>query len=249
MAETDEVQEVQKVEEASPIEGETEAPPSEGPKPETVDKDAYEKLQARYQYNEREKRRLERELQEREIKQEPKREQKGKPNEDDFDSYNEYVEAVADWKAEEKLSVLEQRAQQITEQKKLNDRKARLDDLVATETAKDPDFIQKALIPTKLEDVIIDSEYLAEIALYLGSNLDVAQKLVNMEKSAAAKEIGRIEARIEYEKKGPAPRANSKAPSTTKTVGGSEGPGKDPLKMSTEEYIVWKDRQEFGAAR
>lgn len=110
--------------------------------------------------------------------------------------------------------------------------------------AKDhPDFTEvfneDLPISQAMAEVIVQSEIGAEVAYYLGKNADVAEKIAGLSAAAAAREIGRIEARLELQKSTPKPV--SKAPEPAPSIDGAS-PGnveKDPMKMSDAEYTKW----------
>jgi hypothetical protein len=88
-----------------------------------------------------------------------------------------------------------------------------------------------------MAEAIIESEKGAEVLYHLGSHPDEAKRIAMLSPLAAARELGRIEARLSM----PAPRTTTKAPPPVKPVGASDaGVRKDPATMSQAEYEAWR---------
>lgn len=90
-----------------------------------------------------------------------------------------------------------------------------------------------------LAQLVVESEQGPEIAYHLGSNPEVAEKIAAMPMHLAAKEIGKIEARLE---KAPKPKNKSKAPEPIKPVKGKDA---GAVERSAEEMPM----EEYAAAR
>ena len=149
-----------------------------------------------------------------------------KPKPEQFKTYEEYLDKLSDWKLDqrEKAAVAQREAEtakstQQTVQKRWteNSQKAR-------EKHADFDHVidQDLEISRPMLDAILDSEIGPEVAYFLGKNPAEAQRIAGLSPTAAAREIGKIEAKLapaaEPEKK-PEP---SKAPApATPVKGGS----------------------------
>jgi hypothetical protein len=98
-----------------------------------------------------------------------------------------------------------------------------------------------------MAEAILESEYNVDIAYYLGQNREESAKIAQMSPLAAAKAIGRIEARIERNataSKQVEPKRVSKAPEPVKPVAtSSDAPTKNPDDMSAEEWLAHRNRQ------
>jgi hypothetical protein len=81
-----------------------------------------------------------------------------------------------------------------------------------------------------------------EIAYYLAENVAKLAEIAQLPPKTMAREIGRIEARLEAAKATPAP-AVSKAPPPVAKVEASESVDKDPSNMSDAEFAKWRKRQ------
>jgi hypothetical protein len=84
--------------------------------------------------------------------------------------------------------------------------------------------------------LIVESEKGPLIAHHLAKNPNKAAELNRMSPLAAAREIGRLEARLSL----PKPKTTTSAPTPLKPLKGSAAPAKDPSKMSNAEYRAWR---------
>lgn len=175
-----------------------------------------------------------------------------KPAPDNYSDYDSYLEALAEWKADQRLqshlSEQQQRQQQEAQQQTQRERVQAFQQKAQEFAQQHPDFESVAMSPSvpitqSMFEVIIDSEQGPEIAYHLGQHPDTAQKIARMNATAAAREIGKLEAQLSIPAK---PRA-SQAPDPVEPVGGgSERNAKDPEKMTTEEWMAWRRKQLFG---
>lgn len=90
----------------------------------------------------------------------------------------------------------------------------------------------KLPITNEMAEVIKDSDNGADVAYWLGKNPAEAQRIAQLPPIAAARELGRIEARLT-----PQPRRISSAPPPVETVGSRGGSNNDPDKMSVDQLL------------
>ena len=93
---------------------------------------------------------------------------------------------------------------------------------------------------------MIGCEHPADIAYYLGQNIPEARRIASLSPIAAAREIGKLEARFS----GPPQKTTTKAPVPTNPVGGKETVPKNYEDMSEDDagaYIDQANKEEFGA--
>jgi hypothetical protein len=107
-----------------------------------------------------------------------------------------------------------------------------------------PDFDQAMLeardlhIRADLQELIRESPKGPLIAYYLARNLDRLDDLNRLPPVQAAREIGRLEARI----RGPQPNVVTKAPPPVSAPkGGTASPARDPSRMSMEDFVRWRE--------
>lgn len=119
----------------------------------------------------------------------------GKPSPDKFDNYADFVEALTDWKSDQKIS------------KAFADRSAQAAQETAQETFKErviefakatPDYVDvvgnsNVPIADHVAEHLTESEVGPQLAYHLAKNPDIAQRLNAMTPNAAAREVGRLE--------------------------------------------------------
>jgi chemotaxis protein histidine kinase CheA len=184
-----------------------------------------------------------------------------KPKMEDFETLDEYNEAMIDFKTAEALE--KQKVQQVKQTEKQAEQAehaakvARLKEA----SAKYPDF--KETVIDKTGDELPISENMAKIILdideetvtpadvlyYLAQNPDESRKIYSMPDAAAARAIGKIEAKLETaakkESASAAPEAKpakkeTKAPDPIKPLSGVSGDSTDPSKMSDDQWLAYE---------
>lgn len=172
-----------------------------------------------------------------------------KPVRTDFADDDAYLEALTDWKVEQKV----QRYSQQTQAERAHEAQARHDatrfDLYQQRVAESalPDY-QKVVgesdvpaAPHVLES-ILDSEHGPALAYHLAKNPDVAQQLNDMTPLQAARKIGLLEAQLAQPKTvttSPEKRTTSKAPEPITPVRGGNGQfQKAPEAMTDAEWFA-----------
>lgn len=157
-----------------------------------------------------------------------------------FASNEEYVEALADQRAEQKLAEREQRKQQTEILNAYHDKEEEV-------RAKYDDFEQVAYNPnlpitTVMAQTIQASDIGPEVAYHLGANPREAERISRLSPILQAKEIGKIEAQLAAN---PPVKKTSNAPSpispvSARTTGSPSYDTTDPRSiksMSTSEWI------------
>ena len=179
-----------------------------------------------------------------------------KPQEDDFENYVDYVEALTDWKVDVKIAAMQTPGAPGAPEGEITPEDAEFQEKLAIGRTLHEDFDQVAFdatVPithTMLEILKADCERPAEVAYYLGKNRAECQAIAGMTPTRAAIAISKIEAGI------PAPaapppavdppaqtepkRAVSSAPDPISATGSGMVITKDPSKMSQKEYEKWR---------
>lgn len=151
-----------------------------------------------------------------------------KPTPDKFQTYEDYVEALADWKSEQKVSkALEERDSQAKQQEQEAQTKASFsayNKRVSEARGVHDDFDEVVgnddiSVPASAQLAIIELENGPEVAYYLGKNPEEAAKLLDMTDRQAIMAIGRISDSLT--KDSPEPRPVSRAAAPVKPVGSS----------------------------
>lgn len=188
--------------------------------------------------------------------------QTSKPVKESFQSYDEFVEALSEWKADIKVQAAlsdvnsriekresQQSAAQIQENRSKN-WKARAE--ATREILTDFDEVLGAAEGSKIEahtaELLEDSPHGPAIAYKLAKDPELLDKLNKLSPTAAAKEFGKMEAVFDgHPNTKPASSTSSpnasKAPKPPTTVGARSSTTKDPAKMSMDEYVAWRKQQ------
>lgn len=133
---------------------------------------------------------------------EPTQNSDQKPNPDKFETHAEYVEALTDWKTEQKLKEREDKyaRERIAEtQSKLV---ATYKERMEAFTQKTPDFqdvleeVNHVHLSPTLRDIILTSDNGPQIAYELAKNPDEYERIAKLSPTACAREIGKFEARL-----------------------------------------------------
>lgn len=185
---------------------------------------------------------------------------KPKPKPEDFEEYDAYVEAVTDYKVEQKVEELrfnEAQATQASEARETMDNFRK--NLEKTRT-KYEDWDEVAAeanvtIPPIATNAIFSLENGPDVVYHLAKNREVAESLSEMSELEAVMEIGRISASLQGEAKGKeAEKTGEKkppvatAPAPIKPVGGSSTKHKLPLSdpQMKDRYREYQQRREAG---
>lgn len=167
--------------------------------------------------------------------------QPSRPKADDFESYDEYIEALTDYKVGERAKQWQeqQRAQQ--GQQAQAQRQQAFQAKAHEFTQQHPDFWEVAGNPAvpisqTVVDVAIESDIGPQVLYHLGKNPQEAARLAQLSPTAVAREIGRLEARLQLP-----PKKTSQAPEPIQPIGGGgEQATKDPSKMTMDEFVAWR---------
>lgn len=173
-----------------------------------------------------------------------------KPTRDAFQSDEEFIEAVADWKAEQRIqeafSKREEAERQRREVEETQRRQMTYAERAEAAVKEIPDFyevVSASDIPVSdaVREVLIESDKGPELAYHLAKNPDVAEHLNTLSPLAAARELGRIEATLS--KPAVQPKPVTKAPAPIKPIGQGQAATKAPTEMSMDEYKAMRAKQ------
>lgn len=154
----------------------------------------------------------------------------GKPSPDDFDSHDEYIEALSDWKVEQKLKAHEEKQRvlqaQTEFQKAIQAHNKRVEAFVKThddfhEVVEDVDDIPLSIA---IQEVILSSENGPELMYSLAKNREELERINALSPIAAARELGKFEAKIKAQSESrPKKKTTTKAPKPLSAIGGKSG--------------------------
>ena len=167
----------------------------------------------------------------------------GKPQLDNFESYEDYNEALMDYKFAKKETENSVNALAESEENERQERIKGFEQKANVFRTKQADFDEIANGPEvarvygqapHLADIVESSEAGPEIAYYFGNNPDKAAEIASMTPYAAAIEIGKLEAKVQTV---PKPKNVTKAPTPVSPVGGGHDPAEKSIDdMSFKEY-------------
>lgn len=172
----------------------------------------------------------------------------GRPDPETFDTHAEYIEALADWKVEQRFKDREAKETQTKEKAAAEERnKGWLQKLEAGREKYD-DFDEKmaANVPVSpaMAEVLTTSDVGDDLAYYLGSNPAEAVRIANMSPVAAARELGKIEAQFVKKDSAEAPVAKTKPKPVTPVSGrATANVSKNPDDMNFQEFKAWRNKQ------
>lgn len=175
--------------------------------------------------------------------------EQGPPKLDAYNSYEEWVEAVADYRAEKRFTELqrqsEERAAQESERKAAESRRAAYEKAVATIEDRYPDYHDvTAEMPTTraMAEFILGHDKGPDIAYYLGKNPDEAMRIATLDPVRQGFELAKLEAKLVTP--GSQVKTATTAPEPINPVRPRErAPAADPSKMTMAEYANWRKQQ------
>jgi hypothetical protein len=171
----------------------------------------------------------------------------GKPQLDSYEDYEQYNEALVDWKFNQRDAQQVVNNQAESEARAKQERIDGFEQRASTFRAKQADFDEVARSPEishvygqapHLADIVESSEAGPEIAYYFGNNPDIAANIASMSPYQAAIEVGKLEAKVTT---APKPKNITQAPTPITPVGGGHDPAEKKVEdMTPEEYKVWR---------
>lgn len=187
--------------------------------------------------------------QEREAKAEsPKPQSSDRPDPDNFETFAEYTDALTDWKFEQREAKTRE-AKQSEERKKLIEaHNSRVESYAKSQddfwdVIEDVDDIEAS---PALTELILESENGPALMYEIAKNRQEFERINVLGPIAAAREIGKIEARLslsQAQQTGTKKSTITKASAPLKTVGNksSGGSTKSPDEMDYHEYKKWRE--------
>jgi hypothetical protein len=168
----------------------------------------------------------------------------GKPSPENFESHDDYVEALTDWKLDQKLQAqsVKQRESQIK-----SEHQARVDAHInrVQAFAKNHEDFEEAMedvddipISIAVQEIILESENGPELMYELAKNRKEFERICALPALAAARALGRFESKLSKQQE----TKTTKAPPPIRPVGSksSSGVNKKPEDMDFQEYKRWR---------
>lgn len=164
-----------------------------------------------------------------------------KPTPAQFEDYGDYVEALTDWKADQRDAKRSEsdasRSAQRADQLRGQEWQTKVSATSAT-IADYNEVVGKSELPVAghVAEALMDADRGPELAYHLAQNPEVMGKLNDMSPARAAIELGKIEATL-----GETPaKATTKAPAPITPVRSGSSTTKDPAKMDMAEYTAYR---------
>lgn len=175
-------------------------------------------------------------------------EPQGVPKRDAYGSDEEYVQALTDYKVEQKLAaVKEELSRSQTTSKVQESWSSKISKAAQTY----PDYqevlaeAQDVPINPEVADELMSSDLGGDLTYYLAKHPEEVDTLNRMDARGIARYVGRLEEKIERERANVKVAKVSKAPAPIKPVSGTTSPSIKSLEdMSMEEYVKYMDKQE-----
>lgn len=164
-----------------------------------------------------------------------------KPIPDKFADYGDYVEALTDWKADQRDAKRSESEASRSAQRADQLRGQEWQSKVAATSATIPDYadvVGKSELPVAghVAEALMDADRGPELAYHLAQNPETVDRLNDMSPARAAIELGKIEATL-----GATPaKATTKAPAPITPVRSGSSTTKDPAKMDMAEYTAYR---------
>lgn len=156
----------------------------------------------------------------------------GRPKSDDFETHEAYVEAIADWKYEQRKNADAQKERETNAKSHFQQSVESLQTKVKEFQKVQKDFEEVleevADIPMSMgvQESLLGSDFGPQVMYELAKDRENYERINALSPLAAARELGRIEARIaEKMPSKEEPVKNSKAPAPMKPVGGNVSAG------------------------
>lgn len=166
-----------------------------------------------------------------------------KPKAENFETYDEFTEALTDWK-------IEQREQRRDAQQQAAAQATTWQQRAAEAKAAMPDFDEvmaasSAPMSHAMAEVLKESEHGPALAYHLAKNAAEAERIARLSPLAAARELGRIEATLSTPAAAPAPAPKkvTSAPTPPTPIGSGRSTTGDPANMSQADYMAWRQTQ------
>lgn len=185
----------------------------------------------------------------------PKVQPSGKPTIDQYDNYDDYIDALTDWKVDQKLTTTQAKTEEEKAKATYQEKKQALEDALTEASEEDPDILEyyhDTTLPLSpvMAEVFLNADPALQVKYikWAGENRKEAARISKMSPIAAIKELGKIEDRLLNPTK-VEPKKVSQAPepiSTVKPKGAITNALDDDADIS--EFIKARNKQSRGRA-
>lgn len=125
----------------------------------------------------------------------------GKPVPSQFQDYESYIEAVAEWKADQKLATIRAESEAQQRQREAQERASKVQQKLSGAASKYEDFEEVALDPSvpitqHMAEAIADSDMGGDVAYYLGTHRDEAHRIASLSPVQQVRELTKLETKL-----------------------------------------------------
>jgi len=175
----------------------------------------------------------------------PQQQYTGRPVEGNFERYEDYIEALTDFKAAQAYQRIQQETEQRQAQMRQQAQQSEWQSRVQAYKAQAPDFesvlsdAEDIQLSPALQQAILEHEAGPRLAYELAKDRKTLERIARLSPASAIRELGKFEAlNLNGDTKAP---AISKAPPPISPVGtGSTKSTKSPDEMDYQEYKRWR---------
>lgn len=177
----------------------------------------------------------------------------GEPRPESFQTYEDYIDAVTDWKVEQKLDAKLRGLQEQSQERKRAEAQANHEAAIVknlSKAAEKYDDFHEVLssaddisITEAMRDAIGDSEIGGEIAYYLANHADEAKAIYEMSPLRQIKEIDRLEQKLKAPAPAPEIAPVSQAPKPIEPVRGVKTGAVKLETADMDEYLKMRKQQ------
>lgn len=178
------------------------------------------------------------------------------PTRDQFENYEDYVEARATWRAEQKAAELVDKRLRDRDESDLRSKETQQTQAISNQWTKreeaysdaNPDyedlvapFVQEEMqqIDASARRAIVESDLGPNILHYLAKNPDEAERIAELSPLRQVAEIGKLEVIVSK----PQPKKASNAPEPITPVGTKAKVDVDPTEMTQEQFNEWRRKR------
>lgn len=175
----------------------------------------------------------------------------GKPKADSFDSHEDYVDALTDWKIEQREKANEQKAKENQVRTEFQKKGEAFQTRIAEfkKSASDFDELMEDVsidVPVHVQEIFLTSENGPALMYELAKNQKELERISKLSPMSAALEMGKIEAKFTKSSDSSTPTKTTKAPEPIKTVGSKGGSIKksiDDPSLTQREFEKLREAQ------
>lgn len=155
-----------------------------------------------------------------------------RPRRDMFNDDEAFIDALTDWKLEQRESVV-RRSQVEASQQSLVTKTENLYKEAAKLPGFDRDEFEQLPLTPVIAQALIDSDAAPKLMAYMAANPEEVERIATLSPARQAAELGKLEIKVSS-----APVKTTSAPSPINPVGAGKGrTASDPASMSMDEYI------------